>query len=281
MRSWLGVIVAAVLMAGGATAAAAAPASSASPAASPAAKAEALASRLVTEMTFPAGTKPAPLSSIPSALRNAGPPGGTAWAHYMRLLVAPVKPAAVWAVLLPHKPFDETGTLGIVGNNGPVGSSAIIRAPEPGVTAAEAAVTLEPWHNGTTLIAAYGYATWLPDRTSAEHLNPGSFRSVTVTASTVFPHQHTTTRTFTSAAVIGRLARFLNAQTAAPQLDLPCPFPATSYKATFSPARHGGPALTVTPFCGTIQVSVNGVAQPLLWDNSGGLESILGDLLRH
>jgi hypothetical protein len=277
MRPWLGVVMAAVFITGGATAAAAAPASSPSPAA----KAEALASRLVAEMTFPAGTKAAPLSSIPAALRNAGPPGGTAWAHFVRLLVAPVKPAAVWAALLPHKPFDEIGTIGVAGDNGPVGSNVMIPAPEPGVSAAEAAVWLEPWRNGTTLIAAYGYATWLPVRTSAEHLNPASFRSVTITASTVFPHQHTTTRTFTSAAVIGRLAAFLNARPAAPQLDLPCPFPATTYKATFSPARHGGPVLTVTPFCETIQIRVNGVAQPLLWDNSGGLESILGDLLRH
>ena len=276
MRSWLSVVLAAVLVAASVTAAAAAPASSPSPAA----KAEALASRLVAEMRFPAGTRTAPLSRIPSALRDAGPPGGTPWAHDVRLLVAPVKPAAVWAALLPHKPFGSSGTMGVAGDNGPVGSSVIIPAPEPGVTAAEAAVWLEPWHNGTTLIAAYGYATWLPVRTAAEHLNPGSIRSVTVTASTVVPHQHTTTRTFTSAAVIGRLATFLNARTAAPQLALPCPFPATSYKAAFAPARRGGPVITVSPFCGTIQISVNGVAQPLLWDTSGGLESILGDLLR-
>src|SRR6202034_3949339 len=156
------------------------------------------------------------------------------------------------------------------------GSNVMIPAPEPGVSAEEAAVRLEPWRNASTLIAANGYATWLSGRTSAEHLSPASFRAVTTTASTVFPHQHTTTRTFTSAAVIGRLAAFLNARPAAPQLDLPCPFPATTYKATFSPARHGGPVLTVTPVCETIQISVNGVAQPLLWDNSGGLESILG-----
>jgi hypothetical protein len=153
-------------------------------------------------------------------------------------------------------------------------------APEPGVTAAEAAVWLEPWHNGTTLIAAYGYATWLPVRTSAEHLNPASFRSVTITASTVFPHQHTTTRTFTSAAVISRLAAFLNARPAAPQLALPCPMPATTYKATFAPAEHTRPVITATPFCGTIQISASGVAQPLLWDSSAGLGSILGGLLR-
>jgi hypothetical protein len=286
MRSWIGIVVAAVMVAGGGTVAAcgtaaaaakpASPAHAASP--SPAAKAATLAGHLVAEMTFPARTKPASLHSIPAALRDAGPPGSH-WAHAERLLVAPVKPAAVWAVLLSHKPFDDSGSMGPAADTGPVGSDAVLPAPEPGVSAAVAAVWLEPWHNGTTLIAAYAYATWLPVRTAAEHLNPGSFRAVTVTATSNVPRQRSVTRTFTSGAIIGRIVSFLNARPAAPQLAFPCPFPATSYQATFIPKVKGGPKVTVSPSCMTDQITVNGEDQPLVWDTSGGLATLFGKIL--
>jgi hypothetical protein len=283
MRPWLGVVVVTVLLTGTSTASAASAARSvpASVAASPAAKAKALASSIVAEMRFPAGTKPAALTSIPSTLRDDGP-SGSHWAHAERLLVAPVKPAAVWAVLLPHQPFDDSGQdMGTVGDNGPIGSSAFLPAPEAGIAAAEASVWLEPWHNGSTLIAAYGFATWLPVRTAAEHLNPASFRAVTVTASTIAPRQSSKSRTFTSAAVIERIAAFLNKRPAAPQLAIPCPLPPTTYQATFAPKVKGGPTVTASASgCLTDQITVNGVAQPLLWDTPDDLAKLLGSLLR-
>ena len=284
MRSWLGVVAAAVLLTGGGAvladgAASASPARTVSASPRPAARAAKLASQLVAEMRFPAGTKPATLASIPAALRDGGPPGSH-WAHAERLLVAPVKPAAVWAVLLAHKPFDEPGSMGAAGSNGPVSSSALLEAPESGIAAAEAAVTLEPWHNGSTLIAAYGFATWLPVRTAAEHLNPGSFRAVTVTASSILPRQSSQSRTFTSAADINRITAFLNKLPAAPQLALPCPMPVTSYQATFAPKVKGAPKVTVSSSgCLTDQITVNGKAQPSVWDTSGGLAALLGGLL--
>jgi hypothetical protein len=283
VRAWLGVIAAAVLLLGCGTAMAATPASGASPAkaqASGSARAQALANHLVAEMTFPRGTKPVPLLTIPSALRNPSPAPGLPWASASRLLVAPVDPAAVWAVLLPHKPFDSGGQMGTAGSNGPVGSSAVLPAPEPGVTAAEAAVWLEPWHHGTTLIAAYGYATWLPVRTAAEYLNPASFRAVTVAAtSSIDPHQRLVTRTFTSLSVIARIATFLNSRPAAPELDLPCPLPVTTYQATFLPAGKADPNVIAAPFCLTDQITVNGVDQPLVWDTNDGLGALMASLL--
>jgi hypothetical protein len=301
MRSWIGIAVAAVMVAGGggAVAACGTAAASAKPAAaasaipvslasaaslvsagspSPAAKAAGLAGHLVAEMSFPAGTKPASLRTIPAGLRDDGPPGSH-WAHAERLLVAPVKPAAVWAALLSHKPFDDSGSMGSAADNGPVGTDAVLPAPEPGVSAAVASVWLEPWHNGTTLIAAYAYATWLPVRAAAEHLNPGSFRAVTVTATSNVPRQRLVTRTFTSGAIIDRIASFLNARPAAPQLAFPCPFPATSYQATFAPKVKGGPKVTVSPSCMTDQIAVNGEDQPLVWDTSGGLATLLGKIV--
>lgn len=276
MRSWLGVVIAAAVLV---TGCGIANASSPSPrAASPEAKAAALASKLVAEMRFPAGTRPSSLRSTPKALRSGGP-AGSHWAHAGRLLFAPVKPAAVWAVLLPHKPFNEAGSMGTAGGNGPTGSSALIAAPESGIAAAVADVTLEPWHNGT-LIAAYGYATWLPVRTAAEHLNPRDFRSVTVTASSFIPPKGTGKRVFTSPAVIGKIAAFLNARPAAPELAIPCPMPATEYKATFAPAVKGGRTVTAAATgCLVDQLTVNGTAQPSVWDEPGGLGKLLSSLL--
>lgn len=284
MRSWIGAAAAAIFLAGCGTAGASTAAGSAAQtvattrasAATGSSRAEALARHLAAEMTFPRGTKPAALRSVPPALRDSGPPGA-GWARAERLLVAPARPAAVWAALLPHPPFDSDETMGTAGSAGPVGTSALLPAPEPGVDAAEVAVWMEPWSKGTTLIAAYAYAAWLPVRTAAEHLDPGRFRAVTITADVLFPKQHTTTRTFTSPAVIARLAAFLNARRAAPQLALPCPMPSTSYQVRFIP-KGGGPKVAVSPGCMTDQITVNGTPQPLVWDTRGGLVTLIRGL---
>lgn len=275
MRFLLSVAVTAVLVGASGTAAAA----SSGTAPSGPAKAAAVASHLVAEMTFPAGTKPAPLRSIPSALHSADPLNEPA-AHAERLLVAPVKPAVAWAVLLAHRPFSPgAGQMGSEVNSEPTGSDVLLAAPEPGVSAAMASVWMEPWHDGTTLIAVYGYATWLPARTAAEHLNPAGFRSITISASTIAPHPGTTTRTFTSAADIARVAAFLNARPAAPEVAVPCPLPATSYQVSFAPKAKGGPVVNVSSSCMTDQITVNGAAQPLVWDQQSGLAALLRSLL--
>jgi hypothetical protein len=286
VRLWIGAAAAAVFLAGCGTAVAApvtgqltravtSSAASASAASGPA-RAQALARHLIAEMAFPRGTRQASLRSIPAALRDPGPPGAH-WAKAQRLLLAPVKPAAVWAVLMDHAPFGYGGTVG-VGSSGPVGSVALLPAPEPGIAAAEAVVWMEPWKNGTTLIAAYAYATWLPVRTAAEHLSPGSLRAVTITADENIPRRSTTTRTYTSARIIERLAAYLNARQAAPPIAVPCPFPATSYQLKFIPRARRGPVVTVAPSCMTDSITVNGAAQPSLWDLHGGLVSIIRGL---
>jgi hypothetical protein len=277
MRPWLSVAVAVVVAAGCGAAAAATPAAAVPARAGPAGRARVLADHLVAQMALPPGTKPASLSSVPSALRDPGP-SGPGWFAAERLLVAPARPAAVLALLLAHKPFGTSGTAGVAGGTGATGSDVLLPAPEPGVAAAEAAVWLEPWHSGT-LIAAYGFATWLPVRTAAEHLNPASFRAVTISATTIVSHLHTVTRTFTSARAIARITAFLNARPAAPELALPCPLPVTSYQATLTPVARGGPVVIVSPFCLTDQITVNGTSQPLLWDTSDELGTILGSLL--
>jgi hypothetical protein len=230
-------------------------------------------------MTFPPGTRPFPPGSLPRAMRNPGPPSDQGWVRAERVLLAPVKPAAAWAVVLAHAPFNEPGAMGADGVNGLAGSSTLLAAPEPGVAAAQVAVWAEPWSSGQTLIAAYAYATPRPVRTAAEHLDPARLLAVTVTATTYIPHVRTTTRTFTSAAVIARLAAFLNARPAAPQIAVPCPAPAASYQLRFT-AKAGDPVLTVSDGCLTDQIAVNGAQQPSVWDNDGGLGKLVRSVLR-
>lgn len=285
MRSLMGAVAAAVVLAGCGTVAAAPAGGYAArtsavrtvAATGSFAQAEALARHLVAEMRFPRGTRPSSLRSAPSGLRDPGP-SGPGWAHAVRLLVAPVKPAAVWATVLSHPPFNSDALMGPAASNGPVGSDVLLPAPEPGIDAAEAAVWVKPWAKGSTLIAAYGFATWLPLRTAAEHLDPARFRSVTVSAEKVVSGLHRTTRTFTSAAVIAKLAAFLNGRPAAPEIAVPCPLPPVSYQLRFTPKARGGPVVDVALSCLTDQITVNGVDQPLVWDTQGGLAQILSRL---
>jgi transcriptional regulator with XRE-family HTH domain/predicted ATPase len=92
----------------------------------------------------------------------------------------------------------------------------------------------------------------------------------------------TVSRTFTSAAVIARFAAFLNARVPAPESatgSMSCPPPIATYKLQFTARAEHGPAVTASAFCGTVAISVNGTAQPALWDTGGGLETIAAALL--
>lgn len=278
IRSWHGA-VAAVLLLAGCGSAAAGPAGPAVRATAPSSsRAAALARHLVAEMTVPPGTRPFPPRSLPRAMRDIRPPSGPGWVRAERVLLAPVKPAAAWAVMQAHAPFNEPGAMGPDAVNGLVESGTLLAAPEPGVAAARVAVWAEPWSSGKTLIAAYAYVTSRPARTAAEHLNPGRFLTVTVTVTDYTPDLRKTTRTFTSAAVIARLAAFLNPRPAAPQVAVSCPALLTSYQLRFT-AKKNNPVLTVSNGCLTDQITVNGVPQPLVWDNDGGLGKMIRSLL--
>lgn len=280
MRSWLGAVAAALVLAGCGSAAAGPAVRATAPSASAgSSRAAALARHLVAEMTFPPGTRPFPPGSLPRVMRNPGPPSDQGWVRAERVLLAPVKPGAVWAVVQAHAPFNEPGAMGPAAVKGLAGSSTLLAAPEPGVAAAQVAVWAEPWSSGKTLIAAYAYATPQPVRTAAEHLDPGRLLAVTVTVTEYGPHARTTTRTFTSAAVIARLATFLNARPAAPQVAVSCPAPPAVYDLRFT-AKANDPVLTVSAGCLTDQIAVNGAQQPPVWDNDGGLGKLIRSLLR-
>ena len=163
----------------------------------------------------------------------------------------------------------------------PIWSGTLLPAPEPGIDAAQVSVGIAAYSGTATLVTAYAYATWLPARTAAEHLDPFGFRAVTVGEDRLIPSSRQVTRTFTDPAVIARLAAFVNGLPPAAELT------GRSYAAVFSrytlrfTARDAnGPAAVVsTVGCGTDAITVNGKPQPGLWDTHARLAAMARQLL--
>jgi len=273
MRSWLTATALAIALTGCATAhatttAAARPA----PGPGPQGKALALARHLVAELRLPPGTKPAHLSPLPPDLRDPQAPPGPGWAGATRILAAPGNAVAVLNALLTHAPFNESsGSTQIV----PVTVSTLQASPEPGVDAAMVDVSVMQYSRTTTLLAVRAFAAWLPVRTAAEHVDPASIRTVTITEVYNIPAHRQVTRTFVSRAVIGELATLLNNLKPAPELALPCPMPVATPTLKFTPENKNGRAVVVSVSgCGIDYVTVNGASQPSLWDQDGRLPAL-------
>jgi hypothetical protein len=285
MRSLLAAAAAAVLLAGCGSALAQSGAAMVPVGASRAgtagsrAQAAAYARHLLAELSLPEGTKPASVTMLPPLLRAHGP-AGPGWAGASRVLIVPGKPLAALRRISTHAPFNEPVLYSAI----PVWSSTMFQAPLPGIDAAIADLAVAAHPGGTTLVAAYAFAAWLPARSTAEHLDPASFRAVTITMRQLGPHPRTASRTFTSAAVITRFTAFLNGRIPAPESavdGLSCPAPVTSYALRFTPRDKHGPAVTVSAGCLTAAMTVNARPQPLLWDTDGGLKTIARQLLGH
>jgi hypothetical protein len=281
MRSWVAAVAAAVLLAGCGTAAARPATGPGHRAGGPArsqVKAVTLARHLLQQLSLPPGTRPAHVRSLPAPLRDPRAPGA-GWASARRILLAPGKPPAVWEKLLAHAPFNEPARSGAV----PVSVGTLLTAPAPGIDAAQLEVSMVALSGTTTLVAAYAYAAWLPSRTAAEHLEPGGLRAVTISADQFIPRPHQVRRTFTSAAVIARLAAFLNRRPPAPAAalaGLSCPAPLASFTLRFTATGRQAPAVVVsTAGCMADTITVNGRQQPVLWDTRGGLASLARKLL--
>ncbi len=282
MRTWLAAAAAAVLLVGCGTAAAKPVTGQprahtvAAPAVPLRARALALAWRLVDELSPPPGTRTVHLAKLPPPLNQPQAPLQPGWVRVTETLEAPAEPESVWEAMLTRTPLHDLG--GLV-----PGASAgtILPAPEPGLDVAELGVTLLQLSHGTILIAATAEAAWLPVRTAAEHLDPASFRSVTISAQ---PWQsRVMTRTFTSQADIAGLASIINAGVPAPLsvvAGMHCAPVATVYILRFAPRAAGRPSVVVTlggcPHA--YGVTVNGRQQPSFWDN-GKLRTAAGTLL--
>ena len=282
MRTWIAATAAAVLLVGCGTAAAkpvtARPraqtvAASAVPLR---ARALALAWRLVDELSPPPGTRTVHLAKLPPPLNQPQAPLQPGWVRVTETLEAPAEPESVWEAMLARTPLHDGG--GLV-----PGASAgtILPAPEPGLDVAELGVTLIQLSHGTVLIAATAEAAWLPVRTAAEHLDPASFRSVTISAQ---PWQsRVMTRTFTSQAEIAELTSIINAGVPAPLsvvTGMHCAPVAIVYILRFTPRAAGGlPVVLTLGACPhSYGITVNGRQQPSFWDN-GKLRTAAGTLL--
>ena len=177
------------------------------------AQAQAYVRHAMAELSLPAGTQPAHLKSLPGIMRALAP-SGTGWVGASRILIVPGQPEAVLQRISGHAPFNEPGGYTAT----PVLSSTMLPAPEPGLDAAILELAVQAYSRTTTLVGAYAFAAWLPYRTAAEHLNPASFRSVTIVKDQINDgKQSTESHTFTSTALIGRFASVLNADVPAPR----------------------------------------------------------------
>jgi hypothetical protein len=241
------------------------------------AQAQALARHLLAELSFPPGTKPAHVRSLPSLLRDYQGPGA-GWAGGQEILVAPGNPRSVLERLDAHAPFSTPTRYGPAL---PTWSGILLPAPEPGIDAAQVSVGIAAYSGTTTLVTAHAYATWLPARTAAEHLDSFSFRTVTVGEDRLIPSSRQVTRTFTDPAVIVRLAAFVNGLPPAPALTArSCAAVISRYTLRFTARETNGPAVVVsTVECGTDVTTVNGEAQPGLWDTHGRLAAMARELL--
>ena len=206
------------------------------------------------------------LAKLPPPLSYPPPPLQAGWVRVQRTLEAPAQPRSAWAGLLAHTPLRQIGTI-----TPGAGAGAILPAPEPGIDVAQFSVTLVQLSSKTILIAVGAEAAWLPTRTSAEHLDPAAFRSVTISAQR-WAQTRVVTRTFTGQVGISRLTAIINAGVPAPMsvvAGMHCAPLATVYILRFTPRVAGGPSVVVTlgacPHA--YGVTVNGKQQPSLWDD--------------
>ena len=241
------------------------------------AQALALARHLLAELSVPPGTKPAHVRSLPPLLRDHQGPGA-GWAGDQEILVVPGNPRTVLERLDAHAPFSTPTRYGAAL---PTWSGTLLPAPEPGIDAAQVSVGIAAYSGTATLVTAYAYATWLPVRTAAEHLDPFGFRAVTVGEDRLIPSSRQVTRTFTDPAVIARLAAFVNGLPPAAALTgRSCAAMFSRYTLRFTARDANGPAVVVsTVDCGTDGVTVNGKPQPGLWDTHARLAAMARQLL--
>ncbi len=194
--------------------------------------------------------------------------------------------SAVAGFLCGHVPTGlRPGSGGQAGRNGRTTGEYVSEAPRslpPGIYLARLAAAVIPANGGGSLLRVDAQVAWYPRRTAAEHIDPAGYRSVMLTVPPAFsgPPRHALTRTFTSRAVVARLAALLNGMPAMPGVVMSCPaIPASPYRITFDPAATRWPRMVFSPTgCFSAGVSVGGTEQPAL-TTSGGLIAAMDRLL--
>jgi hypothetical protein len=209
---------------------------------------------------------PGPLSVPPSGS------GGLPYTVDLHRFVLARGPAAnAQSFFLAHVPAGMTwASTGLApGTSNTVTVLSVSERPRSlasGLTNAQLSTAAMPSAGRTTLIRADASVSWFPPRSAAEQLNAAEFRSVTITATEDYPRQRTVTRTFTSAAVIGRLVAVIDRLPATPYPDvaaMSCAPAFTGYRLEFTP----NVVLYWDGCGGSDAIYVSGKAQPRLWDN--------------
>ena len=232
----------------------------------------ALATRMLSSLVVPPGSHGAHPSPVPAPLSVSSAGGGLPYTVDLHRFVLVHEPAATaQAFLLAHVPAGMTwaGTGLAPGTSNTVTVLSVSYSPRSvpsGLTNAQLGTAAMPSAGGNTLIRADASVSWFPPRSAAEQLNAAEFRSVTITATQVFPRPRTITRTFTSAAVIGRLVAVIDRLPATPYPDvaaMSCAPAFTSYRLEFTPS-----VIIYWDGCGgSDAILVNGKQQPRLWDH--------------
>jgi hypothetical protein len=286
---WVAVLALAAMLAGCGTAAPRPAAQATGPAAATRAPvgsraaALALARQMLSGLVVPAGSRAAYPSPVPQPLSVSSAGGaGPYTVELHRFVLVPEPAAAVHSFLLAHVPAGMSWA-GFGLAPGTTNAVTVLwvgyapRSQASGLTNAELGTAAMPSAGGDTLIRADASVSWFSPRSAAEQLNAASFRSVTVTVAEVIPRRRTVTRTFTSPAVIGRLAALVDSLPATPYPDvagMKCLGAATVYRLTFIPG-----VVVYAGGCGGDAITVNGKEQPRLWDQ-GVLTAAVRQLLR-
>lgn len=246
-------------------------------------RAEALAfgRQLVSSVNLPPGTRPAQLAQVPQLVRNPFTPWGTS-AVAGQLYLVPRSMDAVYAFVRGRTP-DGTSSPGTGQQTGPSGIAAETLSWEAadrpaGIYSATLDVLIAPRSGGSALVGVYASVTWIPARPATEHIDPRSYRRVIVTAVSYGQTVRRVTRTFTSAAVVSRLAGYLDSLSVAPDVAMSCPSSVVVYQLRFT--GYGVPDVVVSANgCLGDGVTIGGMEQPGLSDPGDQLAAMTGKLL--
>jgi hypothetical protein len=255
--------------AGGQVAAARTP--SAGPVSGSAKEAQRLAGKLLSRLVLPAGAHRIPWHPAP-VLRQTGIPVGVSQQAVARgLWLVPRSMSALDTFIRAHPPGGLLSRgFGHAGPRGQIPSEQatfVVRSLPAGIERAWLVLQITPAGRTVSTLRAGSEVLWYPPRSAAEYLAPARFHAVTVAARFLNPKPRVVRRTFASAAVIARLARFLDGLPAAPGGITSCSVISVTYTLAFKSSAAAWPYLVATASgCGGVGITVNGRTQPGLAD---------------
>lgn len=245
--------------------------------------------RMLAVLVLPAGAKRIGARSWPPRAESIGIGIGNAnLVDVSRFFRLPQSPGVVYAFLHAHVPpgtkfvGDGSGFVPKSGSEQDVSYS--LTSPPAGIEQDNMLdVNLVAGSRGGTVLRADAEVVWYPARSAAEFIRAARFRVVTVTAGYyIRPQRYVSrTETFTSPAVISRLARLLNGLHAIAPATILCPDHSAQVGVRFATAPGRRAIVVVSPAsCVSDLVTVRGKPQPALEDfGSSRLLALVRSLL--